>query len=218
MPDPAPSAPPQVDLPAPAAQPTPTDLNVVFPGREVQFKNGAGAVLFKVQVLPLRYRHIKTFYKVVERIVGAVVVEFASIDRESLKTAVSAASAEIGPDGKVQEDGPASKALMKMIGGAIARTIPMLLIEIDPLLRACVSGVELDDLPHEAVPVILEQWIDESFSGDKIRPWLVAAEAIIQRMTGSKLDLTSLLSIASSVQGTALQTSTTTHSPSSTHS
>lgn len=60
---------------------------------------------------------------------------------------------------------------------------------------AKLEAAVFDDLPHYVVPEIIERWVLVSFgSENRFRPWKVAAERLIEKLTGERLSISEMLS------------------------
>ncbi len=115
----------------------------------------------EIDVLPLGFRHLRTF-------------------SDKITTALGIVGSMSLPAGQSPEQ--LGKAIMM-------RAAPLLMGDLFELLRECVVitkpvTVKLDDLPHWLVPKIVTTWLELSF-GDpkKWRPWIGAIDQAMTSLT-----------------------------------
>lgn len=85
----------------------------------------------------------------------------------------------------------------------LSEVAPLMMTDLFDLLSDCVrfnpNTVKLDDLPHWDFPLIIENWVDESFgTPEKRDPWMRAIERTFARMTGEEISISEMLSKRSS--------------------
>ena len=161
---PPPRPPPAV---ATGPEQTPADDNsdaealaVMFPGEVLELDLGNGLV-GRVRVLPLGFRHLRTF-----------------------ASQITSALSVVGNMQLPAGDDPAK------MGKAIMMTAaPLLMGDLFVLLKECVvvespPNMSLDDLPHWLVPDIVSAWIEMSFGDEKKwRPWIAAIDKAMTALT-----------------------------------
>lgn len=153
--------------PPPEAEPSAADtdagvLAVMFPCTKLVLDlDEHGKFKVEIDVLPLGFRHLRTF-------------------SEKITTALGVVGSMSLPAGQSAEQ--LGKAIMM-------RAAPLLMGDLFELLRECVVitkpvTVKLDDLPHWLVPTIVTTWLELSF-GDpkKWRPWIGAIDQAMASLT-----------------------------------
>lgn len=180
---PPPPRPPPAAVPEPEPETTASDdgeaLAVLFPGEVIKLDLGNGRV-GRVRVLPLGFRHLRTFANQITRALSVV--------------------------GNMQlpaDDDPAK------MGKAIMMTAaPLLMGDLFVLLKECVvvedpPTLSLDDLPHWLVPEIVAAWLEMSF-GDpkKWKPWIAAIDQAMTALTRQPFSISETVRSAVSAPAT----------------
>jgi len=107
---------------------------------------------------------------------------------------------------------PDSASEEEAFNRVLTEAVPILLTDMLDLLEECVrfnpNGIKFDDLPHWDVPIIIEEWLTESFGEPKKRdPWRRAIESTVARFTGQEMSLSQIFSKGSSPQDGPIETS-----------
>lgn len=139
-------------------------FQAIFPGKVFEIK-GQGDEVAKISIFPIGAAHLRQFTEQIERIVPKIV---SQVDLTKLH------------DGK-----EAFKELLPMIA-------PIIVGDLLDLVSACVTGIDLtaDYLPHWFLPQIVEIWLLESFGDpEKIKPWITIIETIMEKTTGTRLQI-----------------------------
>jgi len=175
-PRPPPAAVPETD---PAAGGDGEALDVLFPGRVVPLDLGDGKT-GSARVLPLGFRHLRTFAK---QITGALSVV-----------------------GNMQL--PATSDPKKLGEQILMAAAPLLMGDLFVLLKECVviespATLSLDDLPHWLVPDLVTAWLDMSF-GDakKWKPWIAAIDQAMTALTRQPFSISETVRSAVSAPAT----------------
>lgn len=161
---------------------------VLMPGERVDVAKFPGTVT----VYPLGVRHFRDFPRQVDVVLGAIA-------KADMTTEVRELLARGADDTWRRAVG---RKLMRVAGESI-------LHEALDLVASCVviegedgtRGSFYDDLPHWALPVVVEAWIRASFAEeDKWRPWKAALErtatvleAAYERRTGRPISISGML-------------------------
>lgn len=154
-------------------------LAVLFPGEVLELDLGNDRI-GRVRVLPLGFRHLRTF-----------------------ANQISSALSVVGNMQLPAEDDPAK------MGKAIMMTAaPLLMGDLFVLLKECVvvetpPTLSLDDLPHWLVPEIVAAWLEMSF-GDpkKWKPWIAAIDQAMTALTRQPFSISETVRSAVSAPAT----------------
>lgn len=145
-----------------------TKTNVHYPGREILLADGQ----IKVMVFPVGVRHIDAVMELTDEIASAVQTALAS---KSMKDTARAAVAKTR--GVAVDTLPDSN---DWIVQGIKSVAPVLLRRGKSIIKDCVTGIDIDELPHWELPAIIDAWIEESFGDEKkTKPWI---ELVTMRM------------------------------------
>ena len=171
-----PKAPAPATVPGPAPEPEPPEpangdaavLAAMFPGRTLLLDmDEQGDHQVEVEVMPLGFRHLRTF-------------------SDKITTALGVVGSMSLPAGQSPEQ--LGKAIMM-------RAAPLLMGDLFDLLKECVviarpATVRLDDLPHWLVPNIVSAWLELSFGDEKKwRPWIGAIDQAMSALTRTKFSI-----------------------------
>ena len=171
--------------PAEAQEPEPDEsadskaLAVLFPGEVIELDLGNDQI-GRVRVMPLGFRHLRTF-----------------------ANQITSALSVVGNMQLPAEDDPAK------MGKAIMMTAaPLLMGDLFVLLKECVvvespPTLSLDDLPHWLVPDIVAAWLEMSF-GDpkKWKPWIAAIDQAMTALTRQPFSISETVRSAVSAPAT----------------
>ena len=147
--------------PEPAADGDAEALAVLFPGEVIELDLGNGGQIGRVRVLPLGFRHLRTFAK---QITGALSVV-----------------------GNMQL--PATSDSKKLGEQILMAAAPLLMGDLFVLLKECIvvespATLSLDDLPHWLVPDLASAWLKMSFGEPKKwKPWIAAIDQAMTALT-----------------------------------
>lgn len=163
-----------------------------------------------IEVFPLGIKHMRSFPAAVTSLVTLI---------QSKKIDMGPPARELNPEPMDENEtiGAAKKRAAAAQKRAEQATqdmaglfVPLLLKDgIDLLASCCVlEGFDnFDDAPHWVLPTIARSFIDQSFGHGRIRPWIAAADAAIEGVTGRKDQVSAVWSKLSSSAGIVLKTS-----------
>lgn len=178
-------------------QATRSENAALFPGRDVFLNGSEGTQPIKVTVRPLKLKHLRQFREEIGKTfreleaLGINITEIAALPKEAVQPKISA---------------------------VLPIAVPVIIEHMIPLMQTCIEGAVLDELEHFFFPQLLVAWIEESFGGERSRPWIAAVENLLRSLTGKEIDLWSTLRSSLRDAGGDLQKSLSSASPSSTSS
>jgi hypothetical protein len=145
----------------------------LYPGRVVPIADGS----LSVTVYPVGIRHIERFARVASAAAGSVA------------QAIASGSIELPGVGAPEGARAVAKAsaFMSVLMGTFLR-------EGLSIVSEC-CDVDVGELPHWDLAPVVSEWIDLNFGEEsKVRPWVRAIETILEKTTGSPVDLWSTVS------------------------
>jgi len=107
---------------------------------------------------------------------------------------------------------PAGASEDEVFSRVLIDAVPLVISDLLDLIEDCVTfnpqKIKMDDLPHWDLPILIEEWLMESFGEVRKRdPWMRAIESTVVRFTGKEIKLSQILSKASSQADGATETS-----------
>jgi hypothetical protein len=148
----------QAGPPTPVADQLANEVRINFPGTEVTI----GKPGMKVRVYPVPYRELRKFTKHISDAIRQL---------QSGITIVKRADGTVDP-----------KTLKVLLPASVEVIIDNLL----ELVSTCCQP-SIEEVPHYALPPILEAWLDENFgTEERIRPWVQAIETLLLKLTGER--------------------------------
>jgi hypothetical protein len=178
-----------------------TEHDVYYPGREValEFPNGVKRTAI---VYPVGFVHFKKFtvaltqaFDSANRILSQISLPTALKERLDIaKADVAAAKKSKDPELLIASTlifQEAEKELNSLIVKEILRTmLPVVIGDLMDLVAECTKGVDVKRLAHWHVAPIAEAWIEESFADiKKLEPWIQMIDNLLEKMTGTKMNL-----------------------------
>ena len=153
-------------------QSTRSENTALFPGRRIELVGDDGQQKIAVTVRPLKLKHLRQFREEIGKTfrdiegLGVSITEIAALPKEAMQPKIAA---------------------------VLPIAAPVVIEHLIPLMQSCVEGVAIDDLEHFFFPPLLTAWIEESFGGERSRPWIAAVENLLRSLTGKEVDLWSKL-------------------------
>lgn len=142
-------------------------MRILFPGTELALESGA-----IVTVYPLGVRHLRKFTEELSLLLGML-----------NSGHVRGSEAEIGVK------------VMSEFGPVILSRLINVINECCVIQYKDEKDLSLDDLPHWELPVIAQQWIEDSFGSEgKRKPWITAIETLMSRVLKKKTTISEMLS------------------------